>query len=301
MCEANFTAACSLATTAAACAGLPCLQAKKPYMCEHLSALSKLSSLVVLELCSPNAARLVLPAATQLQDAALYSWLGALTSLTALVLSLPTASGFASIGACTRLQHLGLRSVSGFTVVLGETEWGAIAQLTKLTSLYTGASIEGTTVPAFNSALGHLRYLQQLGVRAWSSDSVPVLADLPSLRTIQGMWEAGTAYVGAAGFVCTQVTCLQDVHGDVPFWAFPNLRKLVQTGCFTLDSFASLPQHCTGLQEIWVNVTNTDCKAVMSLPWLTDEAVGPERTTAIRSLSAAGEPVCACVETRKQR
>lgn len=237
------------------------LQAHKPFSCKHLSVLGKLNNLEQLAIQIPGHTALLDVPGNAPQ---LCSWLASLSSLTHLVLSIPTVSGVCSISGCTSLCDLSLQgaAVKGAELQLGDTEWDALGHLTRLTALDVYEGFQAVTVSdACTAALSRLGGLVALWGPLWTEDSLQVLSQLPHLSQIRGCWGAGqrenAAPTRASDLVCSQVTLLEVMGGDVPFQAFPNLLKLSlrsNTTMLTLQALAGLAQCCPKLQEVWVPV-----------------------------------------------
>jgi hypothetical protein len=242
------------------------LQTEKPFSCEHLSVLGKLSNLqeLTVHIPDPEAILDVPGSASQQADAPqLYGWLGSLSALTRLVMSLPSISGLCSISGCTSLSDLYLQGavVQGAELQLGQPEWDAIGQLTKLRMLYVSEGFQAIpTSDACSAALSRLGALVWVGCVLWTEDNLQVLSRLPHLELIKGSWGATQLDPAAPPSVldpiCQHVTLLEVLGGVVPFRGFPNLLKLClwsNNTLLTLDALAALSQHCSQLQELWVS------------------------------------------------
>lgn len=232
--------------------------------------LGSLSSLRQLKLLSPAYFATQPVAPEQQQQAGLYSWLGNMSALTCLELSVPTASGLDSIGKCTNLRSLTLLPVPDMPITLEPEVFKAFGQLGKLTLLDLYDGIMGSQTAPCSDALEQLTCLESVGAELWSADVLDAFSKLPHLAVVRGGWRASAAEQ-QCGTVCTQVTCLDFVRGDVPFQAFPNLRKLTQSSTMSLAAFTGLPQHCPNLEEFWVGVTKTGDGIDFSLSFMTPE------------------------------
>jgi hypothetical protein len=268
------------------------LQAEKPFSCKHLSVLGRLSNLQELFVMMPdNSAVLDVPesAPQQPNPAKPYTWVGSLSELTRLAMSIPTVSGLSSISNCTSLCSLVLQGAvgQGPKLQLGEAEWDALGHLTKLTSLEVSLGFQAAVVSeACTAAVLRMGSLEILAGPLWSEDTLQVFSQLPCLSLINGCWGAGQlgdiAPPRILDHVCGHVTCLEVLGGSVPFRAFPNLLVLCFYGgptLLTLEDLTDLPNRCPKLKEVWVNHERQ--------PSLTlgDTTPLPERLAAIKSLS----------------
>ena len=113
--------------------------------------------------------------------------------LTSLQASLPILQDVSSIGSCTGLQYLELwgASLEAADDCLTAAEWAAVAQLTALTVLHTGAVQLGDNAAASIAALSQLTRLRSLSGNVWAHGVLPALAQTPNLTRLSGAWEHG--------------------------------------------------------------------------------------------------------------
>lgn len=236
------------------------LQDWRPFRMADLAQLSQLRGLHALSVLAPQGHGLALPREGPSGSLEGFQWLQGMTALTFLELDLPHVAGLSSIDACTALQGLELHSVNMCRVELADSEWAAIATLTKLTRVVVGQGLRGLETAACIAALQELKGLQEVVGKTWEASHLLAFKKLPQLTYISGGWlydmDASVALDTEARATCPQVLRLSRVQGDVPFHAFPGLRSFSQQGTLTESSFKRLTQNCPALEEVCVRVAD---------------------------------------------
>lgn len=227
-----------------------------PYKCTNLSALGSLINLQQLVLHPASAYDEAAADAEQQQQQqqGVYSWLGDLTALTALDMSIATASGLPSISKCTNLRSLQL-GLDQLPDRLGPNVWNGIGQLSQLTSLHILNGPPITGLPECAAAVAKLTCLSCAWANSWGVDLLGAFSQLPKLKTIKGGWRAAEGehqQLQRGVPTCASVTSLEAVAGLVPFQAFPNLQIMRQMTPIQAEAFRSLPRYCPKLQDIRV-------------------------------------------------
>ncbi|KAF8062935.1 PDR2 [Scenedesmus sp. PABB004] len=210
---------------------------------EHFSLLSALGALASLSVAGSR----------QPHSQQCYDWLGGLApSLTHLWLPLADDRvGLAAVAACTGLRSLAL---SGRTDQRGLSvaECGALARLVALTRLDL-LCVEQGSDPALLEAAVALPRLAELHVAGLSRAALPHLARLTALTRLQGswIWDDDAPEAGPVPAACPSVVEL--VGGDnVPWAAFPGLRRMQSRGYMAAHHLQALTQCCTALTALGV-------------------------------------------------
>jgi len=256
-----------------------------PFSYDSLAALSKLSSLRTLSLRAPSLRAVhVAPDDEASMAVPWLSFLSGTTALTELHLTVPTVRGLTAVSSCGDLQALYLLGADDDAPALGELEWQAIGQLTKLTTLGLTNQLQGCTSTACYHALARLSKLEQVAASQWAADVLPVFEQLPQLTSIGGAWQQRAAGSNRVSASCCQVGEMFDVSGDVPFEAFPGVTTVGHVGSLTLGSLSALTQRLKGLQALWAGPERTGQAALDA----TVQRAGrlQDRIAAVKSLSA---------------
>jgi len=223
-----------------------------PFINDSLAALSTLTSLRMLSLkASSLRADHVAPDDEASMAAPWLSFLNETTALTELSLTVPTVRSLTAVRSCVKLQALFLCGADHDAAALGDLEWQAIRQLTKLTAFEVTNQLQGCTSTACYAALAHLTRLRHVSASQWAPDVLPVFEQLSQLTCIGGAWQQREAGSNRLSASCGQVRELFHVSGDVPFEAFPGVTGVGQVGSLTLRSLSALTQHLKGLRALW--------------------------------------------------
>lgn len=245
----------------------------KPVNFTHLTALNPLSStLQSLEVTANN----IQPGS---QD---YSFVGSLTSLTHLSLTLVTTTGLTSIAACTKLRSLHLLADGqqrNQRPTLQEDEYAALASLTELTELRLH-KIGGTgDTGEFLTALRCLQQLEVLRVDDLNRRALPALAALKKLTELGSYWQEDDN-ISASGTVCNVPNVrLLGANTSAPLQAFKHVEHVQVWNTWSANQYSAVAQHCKNLA--WLNAVSDDL-SVASMPYDTPIA---QRSAALRSLA----------------
>jgi hypothetical protein len=216
----------------------------------HLAPLRNLTGLQQLHITSCK--QLQHGGEEQGQQGEGFEFLGELTALTDLEIAVPSTHGFTNISSCTALQRLWLRPVGNSSGGgrLSDEDWEAVGQLGHLTELHINMKHQPrslSTQQPFYAALQKLSQLHSVGDCNWTAAALPILAGLPRLRHVSGLWSV----IGdAARARCEQVTCLQ-ISGNIDIATFPNLEIFCHLAGVTAEMWQSMSTSCPKLRSVW--------------------------------------------------
>jgi hypothetical protein len=196
-----------------------------------------------------------------------------------------TNRGFSSIASCTKLAELCLYT-AGERLELSAADWQAIGELTQLAALV----VKGFLAPDAEQrgwlyvALRNLTRLEHVyWSEGWTPAALPILAALPSLRSINGAWQGVDAAVPLTDTQCSSVIALGSLSGrTLPFGAFPSLLRVKIILSMDAASWQALGSSCPRLQQIERAWSLKKQSAFASLSSAADDA---SRAAALRSLS----------------
>jgi hypothetical protein len=217
----------------------------------HIRDLAPLSALTALQSLSYTVAY---KRTAQMQDVSPSEagFLRHLTALTSLCGDIAVTPGMLeNVCSCTALRFLCVQSAR-VKVAVSNEDWQTLGQLSLLTRLHVQCQLlpSGQDPQLFHSALQRLTGLQYITAGRWAHAAVPVLATLPHLTCIGGIWEAGVVDGNAT---CAHVVRLHEMRGFVPFTAFPNVEVVVLSGPFEAASWEALSSWCPKVKEIKMN------------------------------------------------
>lgn len=182
-----------------------------------------------------------------------YSFIGSLTCLTSLWLSLAATEGLSSISACTKLRSLSLcveSQQAGQIPSLQDNDFRALAMLTQLTELklpQVGGAADNDECLA---ALRCLQHLEVLRVDGLNRHALPALASLTKLSELGVAWS-----LDDVGDASTSLCSLDSVKvlgccGPVPMQAFRKVERIDVWSRWPVGQFISMAQYCKDLRHL---------------------------------------------------
>ena len=189
-----------------------------------------------------------------------------LTGLTILGLA---KSDPAPIALATGLRSLEISEGHCYHTTHAKSLPGALAQLTRLTSLvlkgysYTDRNKTRDSLPSLPAALGKLKQLQELTLPHISHQHLKALATLTSLTSLQGDWSPNTKAEAKKPLRSLLkfsgcVDCgdddedLPSVWTSLPFHLLPTITSLHIPEDICVNAMLSIAQHCKQLQHLCV-------------------------------------------------